>query len=55
MTIEIKAEEQKAIKHALGVYLSNLHGEISKTDNHEWKETLHKEEDLIKEVVARFE
>ena len=55
MAIEIRDEETKVIKHALEVYLSNLRGEIVKTEKREWKEGLHKEEDLIKEVLARFE
>ena len=54
MSVEIKDSEEKVIKHALEVYRSNLRGEIVKTDNHEWKKELHKEEDLVKEVLERF-
>jgi hypothetical protein len=54
MSVQINNEEERVIKHALEVYLSNLRGEIVKTENHKWKEELHVEEDMVKDVVARF-
>jgi hypothetical protein len=35
-------------------YVSKLRDEIVKTDNHEWKKSLHVEEDTLKSVVEKL-
>ena len=54
MQIQLDDRENKVLHHALTVYLSNLRGEITKTDKHEWKKELHAEEDTIKEIMSRL-
>ena len=54
MTLELKQEEKTVLRHALEVYLHDLRGEILRTDRREWKEGLHKEEDLLREVFCRL-
>ena len=54
MSMEFKEEEEKkVICHALNVYLSDLREEIVKTEKHEMKVDLHREEDVIKNFIAR--
>jgi hypothetical protein len=53
MTMEVREEEKKVICHALNVYLKDLRGEITKTEKHDMKVDLHREEDLIKDFIAR--
>ena len=52
MTMELEEEEKKVICHALKVYLSDLRGEIVKTEKHDMKVDLHREEEIIKNFVA---
>ena len=54
MTVKIKDKEKDVIKHALETYLSDLRSEIVKTEKHDWKKELHREEDIIKDVVGRM-
>ena len=53
MNIEIREEEKKVVCHALDVYLKELRGEIVKTEKHEMKVNLHREEDILKNFIAR--
>lgn len=53
MTMEVKDEEKEAVCHALNVYLNDLRTEIVKTDKHDLKADLHREEDIIRNFVAR--
>jgi hypothetical protein len=52
MELKLNEDEKAIVRHALEEYLSNLRGEIVKTEKHEWKEGLHKEEDVLKKVVG---
>jgi hypothetical protein len=54
MNIELTNEARDIVRHALGVYLSDLREEIVKTEKHEWKEGLHNEEDVLKEVIEKL-
>ncbi len=54
MTLDLIEDEKKVIRHALEEYLSNLREEIVKTEKHGWKEVLHKEEDILKDVIKRL-
>ena len=53
MATEIREEEKEAVCHALDVYLRDLRGEIVKTEKHEMKVDLHREEDIIKNFISR--
>jgi len=53
MTIEVREEEKEAVCHALNIYLKDLRSEITKTEKHDMKVDLHREEDLIKNFIAR--
>ena len=53
MNIEVSEEEKEVVCHALDVYLRDLRGEIVKTEKHEMKVDLHREEDLLKQFIAR--
>ena len=54
MNLTITEDEKSVLKHALEAYLTDLRGEIVKTEKHEWKEGLHHEEDLLKEIMGRL-
>jgi hypothetical protein len=54
MKLELKDKETELLKHALGIYLRDLRGEIVKTDKKEWKDDMHKEEDILKDVLLRM-
>ncbi len=54
MRIQLDDRETGVLLHALTVYLSNLRGEIIKTDKHDWKKELHLEEDTLKEIMGRL-
>ena len=53
MNIEVSQEEKEVVCHALDVYLRELRGEIVKTEKHDMKVDLHREEDLLKSFIAR--
>ena len=54
MILELTAEQTDTVRHALEVYLSDLREEIVKTEKHEWKEGLHKEEDVLKVMIEKL-
>lgn len=54
MQLELNEEEVRILRQALEVYVSNLREEIVKTEKHEWREGLHREEDVLKLVIARL-
>jgi hypothetical protein len=51
--MELMEEEKEVVCHALGVYLSDLRGEIVKTENHDMKVDLHREKDVIENFMTR--
>jgi hypothetical protein len=53
MTMDLREEEKEIVCHALDVYLRELRGEIVKTEKHDMKLDLHREEEVIKNVIAR--
>ena len=53
MTMELMQEEKEVVCHALNVYLKDLRGEIVKTEKHDMKIDLHREEEVIKNFIAR--
>jgi hypothetical protein len=52
MTMEIKDNEKNVICHALDVYLNDLKHEIGKTKNYEMKNNLHRERDILQNIVS---
>ena len=54
MQIQLDNRETEVLLHALKVYLSDLRGELVKTEKHEWKKELHAEEDTLKEIMSRL-
>ena len=51
MQLELNDEERGFVRHALESYLSDLREEIVKTEKHEWRQALHKEEQALKNVI----
>ena len=54
MKLELSEKELEVLKHALGVYLSDLREEIVKTEAHTWKRDLHQEEEVIKKIIEKL-
>ncbi len=54
MNLELTTYEKDIVRHALKVYLSDLREEIVKTEKHEWKEGLHKEENVLKTFIEKL-
>ena len=54
MNFDITEKERDAIRHALEVYLSDLRGEIVKTEKHEWKVGLREEKGLLQEALQKL-
>lgn len=54
MNVELTDNEVQNVQHALEVYLSNLRVEIVKTDKHEWKVGLRKEQEALETVLAKL-
>jgi hypothetical protein len=54
MNLELTDEQAQAVRHALEVYLSNLRAEIVKTEKHEWKAGLHKEQEALETVLEKL-
>ena len=52
MNLELTEEQKGIVQHALEVYLSDLREEIVKTEKHEWKEGLHNEEEVLKQIIV---
>jgi hypothetical protein len=53
MTIDVRDDERDIVCRALNVYLSDLRHEIVKTENYEMKSDLHRERDVLQNVIAR--
>ncbi len=54
MMLELSDKEKEVLKHALQSYLSDLREEVVKTEAHQWKRDLHKEEDTIKKFIEKL-
>ncbi len=54
MNLELSDEGKSVVKHALEVYLSNLREEVVKTEKHDWKVSLHEEENILKETIKNL-
>jgi hypothetical protein len=54
MTLEITDEERVILKSFLESYLGNLREEIVKTEKHDFKAPLKREEEVIKDIIGRL-
>lgn len=54
MALELSDEERGILKSALDNYLGNLREEIYKTEKHDFKAPLKREEVVIKEIIQRL-
>jgi|Deesub1362A_J573_1020465.scaffolds.fasta_scaffold00027_137 hypothetical protein len=54
MMIELTEEEREILKHAVKVYISDLREEIYKTESHETKPPLKREEVVLKAIVEKL-
>jgi hypothetical protein len=54
MHMDLTAEESKALKHALEVYLSDLRMEIVDTDSQDFRDGLKHEKQLLESVVGKI-
>ncbi len=54
MQLELNEEEARILREAIEDYVSNLRHEIVKTEKHEWREALHREEDVLKALLERL-
>ncbi|MDA8155885.1 MAG: hypothetical protein M0Z52_05470 [Actinomycetota bacterium] len=55
MTLHLDDEEKEVLAHALKIYLSDLREEIYKTESHETKPPLKREELVVKAVLEKIE
>ena len=54
MNLDLNDEERLVIRHALEVYLSDLREEVAKTEKHDFRVPLHKEEEILKTVIKQL-
>ena len=54
MNLELDEEEVRILGEALTHFVSNLREEIVKTEKHEWIEALHREEQVLKGILAKL-
>lgn len=54
MQVELNKEERETIRRALQVYMSNLRHEITKTEKHEVRVTLHDEEEVLTRLMTKL-
>lgn len=52
--LELTEEEIRILRAALEGYISNLREEIVKTEKHEWRVALHREEEVLKAMMGRL-
>jgi hypothetical protein len=53
MEMQLMEDEKKVVCNALNIYLSELRGEIVKTEKYDMKVDLHRERDIIKKFIER--
>ncbi len=54
MNLMLNEEERELLKRALGIYVSDLREEIYKTEDHQTKPPLKREEEVLKGLLARL-
>jgi hypothetical protein len=53
MTLDLNDKEKEVLKLVLELFDEELKDEIGRTDRREWKKTLHGEESVIKNLIAK--
>jgi hypothetical protein len=53
MTLDLNDKEKEVLKLVLELFEEELKDEIGRTDRREWKATLHGEETVIKNLLAK--
>ncbi|MGC2425287.1 MAG: hypothetical protein WA666_13155 [Nitrospirota bacterium] len=53
MILELDEKEKEVLKEVLQSYETELRGEIVKTDVKEFRDTLHGEEEVVKELLKK--
>lgn len=54
MNLLLNEEERDLLKRALGIYISDLREEIYKTEDHQTKPPLKREEEVLKNLLTRL-
>jgi len=54
MKLELTEEETGILLEALKSYISELREEIVHTEKHEWRVSLHREEEVLKAIMGRL-
>jgi hypothetical protein len=54
MNLELNDEEREILRHAIAVYVSDLREEIYKTEGHEAKPPLKREEEVLKAIQEKL-
>ena len=54
MLFEFTEPERNTIQRALELYVSELRGEIVKTEKHEWRQALREEKTILEGVVEQL-
>ncbi len=54
-TLDLSDDQAKTLKKSLTSYLSDLRLEIAATENHDFREELKKEEEILHSILAKLE
>jgi len=54
LTLELSQEETADLAAALRSYLNDFHDEIAKTDDFDYRQTLHRKRDNLEAILARL-
>ena len=53
--LNLEPDEASLVLRVLKEYLPNLREEIGKTENFDWRQAMHRDEEILKRVIARLE
>lgn len=54
LTITLTSEERELLENLIREAISDLRMEIADTDSHDYRVTLHQQEDMLKQLVIRL-
>ena len=54
MQVSLNENEISAMLEALNSYLPDLREEIGKTENYDWRQSLHAQEQVLTELIAKL-
>ena len=55
MQLEIDEREAAMLNQVLSNYLPELRSEVSNTENYEWRQSLKRDEEVIKALIVRLQ